>query len=105
MDLDTYLSETISIISQFKSNIDLFNLNSDLKQYILDEANNLTQTEDLPINEAVDRVMSHLGPPEQFANTILTEVEQEKKYLIVKVLIASAIAFFPLIVLIIAIIQ
>ena len=104
VDLDTFLSETISIISQVKKDIDLFMLNTDLKQYVLDEANNLSETDNIPINEAVETIITQLGPPERFANTILAEVSQEKNYLIGKVLIASLIAFFPVIVLLIALI-
>ena len=102
MELDAYLSETISIISQVKPDIDLFQLNSDLKQYVLDESENLSQNENISINEAVDKVMTMLGSPDQFAHKVLSEVQQEKKYLYGKVLLASLIAFLPIIAIIIA---
>ncbi len=102
MNLDDYLAETINIISQVKPDIDLFQLNSDLKQYVLDESENLSQNENISINEAVDKVMNMLGSPDQFAHKVLSEVKQEKRYLLGKVLVASLLAFLPIIAIIIA---
>ena len=104
VDLDTYLSETISIISQIKQDIDLFMLNSDLKQYILDESESLSKNENISINEAVDRVMNILGSPQVFAQKVLSEVKHEKKYLLGKIFIASLLALFPVIAFILAIV-
>ena len=103
LDIDTYLSETISIISITKKDIDLFMLNSDLKQYILDESQNLSKNQGISINEAVDKTLSSLGTPDQFAKKVLAEVQQEKRYILGKILIASLLAFFPFIIIIVII--
>ena len=103
MDLDTYLSQTIEIITKIKQNIDEFTLNSDLKQYILNESEEVSKTKQLDINSAVSEVLNSLGTPEEFASKILAEINNEKKYLLLKVIIASILAFFPIIILVLVI--
>lgn len=105
MDLDTYISETISIILKEKTDVDSFTLTTDLKQYILDESTNLSNIEGISINNAVENVMESIGTPEQFAEKILSEIREHKWYLISKITIASLLAFFPIIVLILVIIH
>ena len=103
MDLDAYLSQTIEIITKIRQNIDEFTLNSDLKQYILNESEEVSKTKQLDINSAVSEVLNSLGTPEEFANKILSEINEEKKYLLLKVIIASVLAFFPIIILVLVI--
>ncbi len=105
MELDSYLSQTILIISEKKKNIDLFMLNSDLKQYILDESEIISQNKNVSINEAVEEVIKSIGTPEQFAERILSEVKKEKLYLLSKILVAVAIIGFPILIFIFAVIR
>ena len=105
MNLDEYISETISILSTHKTDIDEFSLTSDLKEYILNESENLSKVQNLDINNAVDSVVASLGTPEQFADQILRELSQHTKYLILKIIIASLIAFGPFIILILSVLK
>ena len=105
MELDTYLTETISIIEKEKKDIDLFMLNSDLKQYILDESEIVAQNENVSINEAVNKVLQSIGTPDQFAKKILSEVRREKLFLLSKILLAVAIIGFPILIFIIVVLR
>ena len=105
MDLDSYLTQTISFITEQKEDIDVFTLTSDLKQYILDESEQLSERQNININNAVKEVLINLGSPEAFAKKILKEIQQEKRYLLGKIALASLLAFFPVIVLIIVILH
>ena len=106
LELDVYLAETIKEIEKnYKKQIDLFNLNSDLKQYILDESETLCQNENITINEAVEKVLQSIGTPKQFADKILKEIKHEKLYLLGKILVAVVIAGFPIVILLAAFIR
>lgn len=105
MDLDIYIEQTITIIISHRNDVDQFTLNSDLKQYILNESEKLSQTQQIDLNTAVENFMDSLGTPEEFAYKILSDIKHENLYLLGKVLIASFLAFFPIILILIVILR
>jgi hypothetical protein len=105
VDLDAYISKAVIYINAQKSDIDEFTLTQDLKQFILDEAEKISKSENISITAAVHQFLNRRGTPEEFGSQILSEIHQESKYLIAKILVAVTIALSPILFLVLSIIR
>ena len=67
----------------------------DLKEYIYEQASKIADQEQITMNVAVIATIEKEGTPEEFANRFVQDIRNEKRYLILKIIIAFFIALFP----------